>query len=157
MALTDDLSRRIRAKRQEIAAIDQQAAALEQQRTAAQAYVQGLEEALKLAERTTPPQSAAESARALRKGSMPARAYPVLKSAGRPVYLVNLLESMGVATTLANKRALASALSAYARKREIFTRPEPNTFGLIEFEQGTEGADGEPEAVPAQAQLKLAR
>lgn len=152
MGLTDDLARRVERKRQEIAV-------LEQQLMAAKAYLQAMDEALKLAERSSSPSAMKDVSRGLRKGSMPAKAFPVLKRAGRTMYLTALLEGMGVPVTAKNKRSLASALSAYARKGEIFTRPEPNTFGLVEFEQrgGGEDADllDEPDSV--QAHLKLAR
>lgn len=127
MALTDDLARRVEKKRLEIAA-------LERQLEAAHAYIQAMEEALKLAERNgTGVPATREAVRSLRKGSMPAKAYPILKRAGRPIYVATLLEEMGEEVTTENKRALASALSAYARKKDIFTRPEPNTFGLVEL------------------------
>jgi hypothetical protein len=54
------------------------------------------------------------------------------------------------------RAAVAGSLSAYVRNGEIFTRPAPNTFGLIEFGGKVEtslngpprgfGFDGEPEA-----------
>ena len=126
MALTDDIARRIERKRQEVAA-------LEQQIVAAKAYLQAMDEALKMAERTSAPATVRESSSGLRKGSYPAKAYTVLKRQGRPMYVVALLEGMGETVTADNKRSLASSLSAYARKKDVFTRPEPNTFGLSEF------------------------
>ena len=127
MALTDDISKRIERKRQEVAA-------LEQQIMAAKAYIQAMDEALKMAERTTGAATTSRDAsKGIRKGSMPAKAYPVLKRAGRPMYVVALLEAMGLPVTMNNKRTLASSLSAYSRKKDVFNRPEPNTFGLIEF------------------------
>ena len=141
MSLTADLSKRVDKKRQEIVA-------LEQQMLAARAYVQAMEEALRLAGRMNAPETARERSSSLRQGSLPAKAYPVLKRNLRPMYLVALLEGMEVQPTNKNKRALASSLSAYARKREIFTRPEPNTFGLIEFEEDT--SDGSSEGEPVE-------
>jgi hypothetical protein len=149
MALTDDLARRIEKKRQEIAM-------LEQQLMAAKAYVQAMDEALKLAERINAPVSVRDTGvNTLRKGSLPAMAYPVLRGSGRPLYLTTLLEGMGVPTTAKNKRALASSLSAYARRGDIFTRPQPNTFGLVEFGGGPVGVDAVDDGTPAL--LKMAR
>jgi hypothetical protein len=147
MALTDDLNRRVERKRQEIASLEQQLAM-------GKAYLQAMEEALKLAERTH--SRARQPGHSLRKGSMPAMAYPVLRRMGRKVYLVPLLEEMGVPVTAKNKRSLASSLSAYARRGEIFTRPEPNTFGLIEFKDGKseDGVEAEkPETSPSRVRL----
>ena len=152
MALKDDLSRRVGKKRQEIAA-------LEQQIMAAKAYLQAMDEALRLAERTNSPTATRRRASGLRSGSMPANAYPVLKQAGHPMYLVALLDAMKVPLTAKNKRTLASSLSAYARKKDVFTRPRPNTFGLIEFKENAGGGSSldepikEPSGGPSKVRL----
>jgi hypothetical protein len=145
MAFIDDISRRIKAKRQELAGLEQQAKVLDQQILTAKTYIQAMDDALKLAERSGPATAKADASKTLRKGSMPARAYPVLKAAGRTLYLTALLEGMGLPTTNKNKRGLAGSLSAYARRGDTFTRPEPNTFGLVEWGNGSsaEGSGGE--------------
>ena len=152
MALKDELSRRVGKKRQEIAA-------LEQQIMTARAYLQAMDEALRLAERTNSPTATRRRASGLRNGSMPANAYPVLKQAGHPMYLIALLDAMKVPQTAKNKRTLASSLSAYARKKDVFTRPRPNTFGLIEFEENAGGGSSldkpikEPSGGPSKVRL----
>jgi hypothetical protein len=147
MAFIDDLARRLKAKRQELAALEQESAAIERQKTVIQSFIQGMEEAMRLAERSSPASAAAraDSSRALRKGSMPARAYPVLKTAGRELYLTDLLAAMGLPLIPKNKRGLAGSLSAYARRGDTFTRPKPNTFGLVEWGTATDagGSTGE--------------
>lgn len=161
MALTDDLARRIKSKRQEIATLEQEMAAIETKILSAKSYVQALDDALRLAERSGSSMTASgkDPSRGLRKGSLPAKAYPVLKRVRGTLYLTALLEGMNVPVTPKNKRALASSLSAYARRGEIFTRPEPNTFGLVEFEGAGGTSTDEPTEQPTagQSQLKLAR
>ena len=152
MALITDLGRRIIKKRQEIVSLESERAKLDRELAKAEAYIDAMEDALKLVERTN---SAATTTRkrrpvdSFRKGSLPAKAFPVLRQAGQQKHVVQLLEAMGVSVTLNNKRALASSLSAYARKGEIFTRPAPNTFGLVEFadsdEAGSESKDDSTE------------
>lgn len=145
MAFIDDLHRRLKTKRQELAGLEQQVAALEQQMLSVRAYIQAMDDTLRLAERSATTATAkVDAPRSLRKGSMPARAYPVLKTAGRILYLTALLDGMGLPATNKNKRGLAGALSAYARKGDTFTRPEPNTFGLVEWgQEGSGGSGGE--------------
>ena len=40
---------------------------------------------------------------------------------------------MGKKVTRDTKASLAGSLAAYVRKGEIFTRPAPNTYGLVEL------------------------
>jgi hypothetical protein len=37
-----------------------------------------------------------------------------------------------------NRSALSGSIAAYVRKGEIFTRPAPNTFGLLELGNSVE-------------------
>jgi hypothetical protein len=68
----------------------------------------------------------------LRPGSKVDKARSAIKSAGTPLHIVDLLAALGIKNTQDKRAALAGSLSAYARRGEIFTRPAPNTFGLID-------------------------
>jgi hypothetical protein len=57
----------------------------------------------------------------------------VILSRGRPVHIDDLLQALGRDNTREAKASLGSSLAAYVRREEIFTRPAPNTFGLIEL------------------------
>ena len=70
---------------------------------------------------------------ALRKGSAVARARDIILSERAPVHIDALLERLGKPVTRDTKASLTSSLSAYVRRGEIFSRPAPNTFGLIEL------------------------
>ena len=136
--LTTDLTRRIDKKRKEIVSLEREVAK-------AEAYIEAMQDALKLVERmTAAPRHQQESG--LRNGSFPAKALPVLQRSGRPMHLVALLDAMGEPANTKNKRAVASSLSAYARKGDIFTRTAPNTFGLIEFGDSASSFSEEPSA-----------
>ena len=102
----------------------------------AKAYIQATEDALKLIAKEAA--GGKQPQRSLRKGSAPAKAYRALHSAGHPMHITTLVEAIGKAVTRKSRGALASSLSAYARRGEIFTRTAPNTFGLLEFGDGTE-------------------
>ena len=70
------------------------------------------------------------------------------KPSGKPLHISDLLVALGKETDHDNRAALSGSLSAYVRKHEIFTRPAPNTFGLVEFETNLQrrgnGAAGPP-------------
>ena len=69
----------------------------------------------------------------LQPTSLAGRAYKFLKKEGHPIHLSSILEGIGKANNLKARRALGSQLSSYFRDKQIFTRPAPNTFGLIEW------------------------
>jgi hypothetical protein len=47
---------------------------------------------------------------------------------------VDLLKAMGREVNRKNKTGVSGSLAAYVRRGEVFTRPKPNTFGLLELE-----------------------
>ena len=56
-----------------------------------------------------------------------------------------ILRGVGEEETAANRATLSGSLSAYVRKGEVFTRPAPNVFGLVEFAtKKTNGTPGPP-------------
>lgn len=78
----------------------------------------------------------------LRAGSMVADARIAILKAGKPLHIVALLTAMGREPTRENRTSLAGSMAAYVRDSKIFTRPAPNTFGLIELNQEDKAADG---------------
>lgn len=136
--------RRISRKQAEIVTIEQQIAAFTQQRDIAKAYLQAMEDTLRMIDReAVAPET---GGRALRKGGAPAKAEKALQGVGRQLHITKLLPAMGLAVNRKTRSAVSSALSAYARRRDVFTRPAPNTFGLIEWEDANnkdEGSRGE--------------
>lgn len=97
----------------------------------ASAYVQALQEMLKMLpkeENTLSPE------KTLKQGSGPRKTYDYLLSVGRPLYINDIMEAIGMETTKQNRATLASSLNLYVNKNQIFTRPAPGTFGLINME-----------------------
>jgi hypothetical protein len=82
-----------------------------------------------------------DSDMALRKGSAVARARELILKEGAPVHIDVLLVRLGKPVTRDTKASLTSSLSAYVRRGEIFSRPAPNTFGLIELGHHDVGDD----------------
>jgi hypothetical protein len=110
----------------------------------ARIYVQALQDVLKIL-----PRGSERNIRAgtLRPGSSMARVREFILERGRPGHVTELLEALGRPTTRQSRASLSGSLAAYVRKGEIFTRPSPNTFGLIELGHESEGdaaTDDEP-------------
>ena len=109
---------------------------------AAKVYVQALQDILSAIERDAAPQPSDAS---LRVGSSVALAREAILRAGAPVHISDLLSALGKGITKETRSSLVSSLAAYVRKGEIFTRPAPNTFGLIEL-----GHESEAEQTPVE-------
>jgi len=54
------------------------------------------------------------------------------------MHITELLEAIGKPGDRMNRSALGGSIAAYVRKGEIFTRPAPNTFGLLELGNSVE-------------------
>lgn len=76
----------------------------------------------------------------LRDGSLVAQARKAILRRGKPAHVSDLLTALGRAVTKETRASLTSSLAAYVRRGEIFTRPAPNTFGLVELGRATESA-----------------
>ena len=113
---------------------------LEEKLKAAKAYINALRDVL----RVTGGDDADGEAK-LKDGSSVAKAREAILSRGEPIRLDDLLLSMGKEVTQANRSSLGGSLAAYVRRNEIFTRPAPNTFGLLELGHGlVQEVDDEP-------------
>jgi hypothetical protein len=119
---------RIRKKEAEIQELEMQA-------REGRVYVQALQDVLKmLPKEARDTESGSESASiALREGSLASQARDAILKLGRPVHVSELLAEIGKEDTRENKTSLSGTLAAYVRKREIFSRPAPNRFGLVEL------------------------
>lgn len=103
---------------------------LERKLESARVYLQALEDVMREIEKVG---GDAGAETALRSGSSVARAREIILEAGEPVHIDHLLERLGKEVTRETKASLTGSLAAYVRRDEIFTRPAPNTFGLIEL------------------------
>jgi hypothetical protein len=121
------LEERILKKQQEIQE-------LEMMIREAKAYVQALQDVIKIMPREGGEIASRESDSSLRPGSYVSDARDAIRKAGRPLHLVEILKASGRENDRKNKTGMAGSLANYVRKGEIFTRPKPNTFGLIELE-----------------------
>ena len=130
------IEERLRKKMQEIGA-------LEDKLKAARIYVQALQDILKLVDRED---GEAKPESVLKAGSAVAQARDVILERSVPVHINEILDALGKDATREAKASLTSSLAAYVRRNEIFTRPAPNTFGLVEL--GHETNDENPPEPP---------
>lgn len=101
---------------------------LEEKLRTARIYLQALQDVLGAIEKG---EGTADST--LRTGSSVAQAREVILRAGKPVHISDLLSALGRGVTKETRASLTSSLAAYVRRGELFTRPAPNTFGLVEL------------------------
>jgi hypothetical protein len=122
MSEQDKIRDKLRKKEAEIQLLDEKL-------RAARVYVQALQDVLKLldTDRTEPAESV------LREGSAVSQARDVILRKGTPLHINDLLAELGKELTRESRASLTSSIAAYVGRGEIFTRPAPNTFGLVEL------------------------
>lgn len=130
------IEERLRKKEQEVQV-------LEDKLRTAHVYVGALRDVLKLID-DEPEQN---SEIILRSGSAVAQARDVILQIGEPIHINDIMKALGKEATREQRASLTSSLAAYVRRNEIFSRPAPNTFGLLELGHKTaEESDSEPPA-----------
>ena len=121
-----DIERRIEKENQKITD-------LRSQIEHAEAFIQGLQEALRML-----PKSEGDKTRrrkvAIRPGSDMAKIRDLIKQTGRPMYIGEIVTGLGRPDTKANRTSIAGSLGRYVRFGEVFKRVKPNTFALIDME-----------------------
>lgn len=141
MGLRDDFLRRIQKKQAEIA----------EMKTAvrvAEADLVAWQDAYRLLPKDGPSEMG-DGAASFRRGSGTGKAYDALKRHGKPMHISDLTEAIGKKATRPNTQGLASSLRMYVNKNEVFTKPAPNTYGLVEWgEAGNAITVTEIEATP---------
>jgi len=130
---------------------EQEIQILEEKLRAARIYVQALQDVLKLVHPDSPPDTG-ESA--MKSGSAVAKAREIIIQRGKPININDLIEAMGKAVTRESRASLTSSIAAYVRRGDTFTRPAPNTFGLVEL--GHTGPSEQPTHQPPHGFGKIA-
>lgn len=124
MKAAKDIERKIKQKQEE-----NQRLKIEIERN--EAYVEGLKDSLRLFQRT----AASNGTGAIRPNSQVDKARAVLRAERKPMHVSEILRKSGREPSKKNKLSLSGSLGWYVRHEEVFTRPAPNTFGLLEFTQ----------------------
>ena len=138
------IEKRIVKERQKIAELQ-----LEIERS--EAFVRGLQEALQI----LPKEKLGDYSKTrvqLRAGSDMGKAQKLISGAGRAMHLDEIIEGIGKTVTDQNRLSISGSLNKYVRKKAVFTRSAPNTFGLIAREPiklpDTFGAETENDDMP---------
>ena len=139
MGFREDLRHRIEKKRIEVAT-------LEEKLKETEIYLRALEDTLKLLPHEEGESSDVTSVTTsvMREGTRIARAREILQKSGHPMHISELLTAMSLPIDNNTRAALSGSLGSYVRKGEVFTRPAPNTFGLVDMETGGGPRDAPP-------------
>jgi hypothetical protein len=118
---------------------------LEEKIRTARVYVQALRDVLRVLSEDEEEDVNADTT--LKPGSTVAQARDAILALGKPLHVNDILREMGKAVTRESKNSVIGSISAYVRRGEIFTRPAPNTFGLVEMghQQSTGNVTEPPE------------
>lgn len=99
----------------------------------AKAYIQGIQDSLRMIPRYEV--NTEEKANiTLRPGRNVHKAWQLLKKHGEPMQLKDLIEGIGLKYNKSTRGSLGGTIGAYERKKQIFKRVGPNTFGLREWD-----------------------
>lgn len=125
--LERDISRRIK----KVEGLKAQITELQKQVHEESIYIEGQQSALKLMSRP------AASSVQLRKGSDVEKVRGLLLTVETPLHADVILQKIGKPPSA--KPSLVGSLNAYANDGKIFTKPAPNTFGLLEKDYANVG------------------
>jgi hypothetical protein len=122
MKAQKEIEKKIRQKEEDVRR-------LENELLQTRAYLDAMRESLRLIGKS----SGANESDSLRPGSLVDKARTAIRKAGEPLHIDKILPAIGKELSKKNKISLSSSLAGYVREGFVFTRPAPNTFGLVEF------------------------
>lgn len=131
MGIRENFQKLIDRKNQEISD-------LELQIREARAYVQAIQDSMKLLPRDN---NSTVADYTLRPDSTLAKVRDVIRAAGQPLPIADILKSVNKPADKKNRVSLTGTLSSYVRQGKVFTKTAPNTFGLIEMGTVTESEE----------------
>jgi hypothetical protein len=143
MSVRDDIEKRIVKEKQKISD-------LQKQIERSNAFVQGMQEALKLLSGNSKGIEPAKEISYFRSGDTKS-AYETLKQTGSPMHIDELLSAIGKPISKQNRASLASSLHRAAKRSGIVKSIGNNTFSLSEI--STNGRTNE--SVDKEVLLKL--
>jgi hypothetical protein len=126
MGARENLQKMIDRKQEELAELETKA-------TYARIYLQALCDSMKALPREVSTATAQKDTPSLREGTMLYQARQSILAAKRPLHINEILTALGKRADSKAKVSLAGSIGWYVRKKIVFTRPSPNTFGLIEM------------------------
>lgn len=122
---------------------EEEQAALKMQIELKAAYIQGLKDTIRFLPKG--PEKANGQTSSLRAGSDIARAREMILKEGKPMHVSEIIKRLGKELTKQNRASLSSYIGSFVRQGQYFTRPAPNTFGVVEFEEEQGAVEPPPE------------
>jgi hypothetical protein len=139
MSARSQVEKKIQSKQQEIAD-------LEAQIEKAEAYIQAMQEVLRLLPREEGDVVGGEQLP--RHGSAMAKTRELLLETGKPMHITEILKGIGKDNTKSHRLSVSGSLRSYARKGQIFTQEGGNVFGLVEFQKSNSNGRSPREVPP---------
>jgi len=128
-----ELDKKIEKKKQELTELARQLGE-------GRAYLAALEDTRKL----LPKEASGNQEFVPRLGSDVAKVLALLKQEGAPLHIDVILSKLGKPADKKTKVSLSGSMAAYVRDGKLFSRPAPNTFGLLEFDRSKTDNDEPP-------------
>jgi hypothetical protein len=139
---TDKIVREISRKNKEIETKKAEISRLQDEIRDLQIFIEGMEQSLKLLNKSIAPSKPFT----LRVGSEIDKVRTLLLKSAEPLHINFILKSLGKdENDNKAKLSLAGSLGSYVREGKIFTKPAPNTFGLLEKQYFEELGEEEEE------------
>lgn len=121
---------KIKKKDQEIQSLEDEKNEIDTLILTLRAERKGMDEVLKI----LPHEEESGKSRTIRANSAAGKVQKLLRKHGEPMYIADIVIGIKKANNHNNRASLAGTLNSYFRNEEIFTRPESNTFGLLEWD-----------------------
>src|SRR5271166_5646207 len=114
----------------------------------AKIYLQAIMDSIKVLPKEAGTNGNLRTQATLRPGTSLAKARDAILAAGKPLYIGEIVSAVGKQPDKKTRLSLAGSIAWYVRRKQVFTRPAPNTFGLVEMgstNQSPEQGDVTPE------------
>lgn len=135
MSLLTDLNKRIEKKQDERWQVQMELDRLHAQAHALDAVIAELESFAKVVAKEESASPTPGTEKKLRAGSDVYKAREALRKLGKPSEIHDILITAGKPDNKDTRRSVTSQMAWYARKDQIFTRPEAGLWGLHEWAQ----------------------
>lgn len=148
--MRDKILLRIKRKKAEIESLRDQIGRIQGEIKQHESYLQALEDTLRLVDKNVVPGDETRSDVSLKEGSDLAKVRDVLKAAGHPLHIKEIMHKMGIPFSAKTRASLVGSIGQYARKGRVFVRAGKNIFGLLEM---MKLGDAEPDSEDSEDEL----
>jgi hypothetical protein len=114
----------------------------------AKIYLQAIMDSIKVLPKEISSNGNMSAQPTLRPGTSLAKARDAILSAGKPLHISEIVAAVGKQSDKKTRLSLAGSIAWYVRRNQVFTRPAPNTFGLVEMGSSTNDPAAAAENAP---------